>query len=81
MRNFHFQQDKVKKTQEELGMSRMLQIFLRHVQRVINCGKGSIKYRLNSMANINLVRTYNLISTVVNAIFRQTASGNCIKVT
>jgi len=69
MWNFHFQQDEVKKeTQEKLGMSRMLQIFLRHVQRTINYGKGSTKYMLNSMANFKLIRTYNLISTVANLL-------------
>jgi hypothetical protein len=51
-------------------MSRMLKIFLRNVQRTINCGQGSTKYRLNIMADFNLVRTYNLLFTVVNGILR-----------
>jgi len=82
MWNFHFQQDKAKKkTQKELGMSRMLQIFSETCTKGNKLGQGSTKYRLNSMANFKLIRTYNLISTVVNVIFRQTASGNCINVT
>jgi len=52
---------------EELGMSRMLQIFLRHVQRAINCGQENTKYWFNSMANFNPVRIHNLIS--INLMF------------